>query len=216
MDIRRKHKYQEGSAGPSDAKRESRSVAARFGLLGEQFGVFLPLARRYRRTLGLSVSEVYLAEQLLFHHRIPGDWCSMSQEGLAAELGVRRQNVNRLLVGLRKKGLVAVRPDLEFSGPGADGTPPFKYSAEPVLAAVLLRAAQDEVDLARAAAMRAEARRRLERLEGASGQGWIWECEGLSTAQGAKSADVRRRFEQLHDPRLVSAKERGCNKTLHK
>lgn len=151
-----------------------RTINARFGGLALTFGVLIPAGRRYRRRLGLSVAEQYVIEQLLYHYDWNGIWRSFGQNLLAKELGVSRPTVSGQLQQLRKKGLVATRPDPRFGTRAKT----LRYCLDPYLAVLAMWQGHDRFS----PEVWTEGNERLLRFARAVDWGkWVWEVDGLRT-----------------------------------
>ncbi len=163
------------------------AIRSRFGeQLARRFGVLLPAGRHYRRRLGLSSGAQCLIDQLLYHHTSAAHWPSLGQALLASELGVSRPTVSGQLQQLRKKGLVATRPDPRH---GTRAKTLF-YCLDPYLAVLAMLEGNDGFDLD----VWTEGNQRLQRFIHAVDSGkWVWEVGGLRVPS-SPVAEVLQRF----------------------
>ena len=169
-----------------------RSVQARFGGLGERFGVLIPAGRSLRRRLRLSLAQQTLLEQVFLHYREAGSWPSIGQEILARELGIGRSTLSSQLGTLRASGLIATREDPRYGTTSKT----LRYCLDPYLALVaLLEAggadrAQDQ--------LREEGGARLSSFTASVRDGdWHWRV-GAIEAPPSSAGIVLHAFAALH------------------
>ncbi len=173
------------------------SLSARFGALVKGGFAACPLyLLRYRAELMLTSAELIVVLGLLAHHRRADEWCSFGQEMLARTLCVKRPTLNQHLMNLRRRGHLAVRPDLVHR-PAPGLSAPLHYNLDPLLAALGKVAANAEGrgDAELAAILDVEAEARLASfIRDVTATRWHWMTGTLDSAKGASVVDVARAY----------------------
>jgi hypothetical protein len=187
---------------PRKGPRESGTVRALYGPSADLGFTTVPhAAQRYRRRMGISLAELDLIIGVLNHYRAPREWVSLAQTHLAKELGCGRYAVVSRLGGLRRRGLVAQRPDIEHR---RNNLEPLFLCLDPYLCVLASRVGADlnderrvEIDL--------DAEERFESFFTAVlDEQWEWGVGRLSTARGDDPDVVRGKFEELYGVRLLA------------
>lgn len=168
-------------------KRDGKSVSERLGALAMLPWAMLPVVALRHRALGVTPAEFGVLLALLSHYHVAGTWTSMGQEYLASQLAVDRRTIGALLRQLRKKGLIAVRPDPRYGRVTGDSArkATLHYCAEPYLVLLGLSAANDLAESDMTETLRNAARERLAAFIRQVDAGmWSWEVGEISSDTG--------------------------------
>jgi hypothetical protein len=167
------------------------SIADRYGLLA--YVSWVPLWSVWLRLPGVTPAEFKVLIALLAHYRQADEHVSLSQETIAREVGVGRRTANKQLLGLRRKGFVAVRPDPQY-GRRADAPvrkATLYYCLEPAIALMTLWAAHEAgPSELRQALWQAGIERLLGFASSVTQNEWSWRAGALSTDCGDAAADI--------------------------